>query len=120
MPFLGNIGPGELIIILVIALVIFGPGKLPEIGQAVGKGIREFRRAASDVSDATRIDAPVASNTPAAMTQTVAPPAAAPPVAPAPPAVPAPSSTPPAPATMVSPDATAANPGTDDSGQPTV
>src|SRR3982750_1408786 len=69
MPFLGNIGPGELIIILVIALVIFGPGKLPEIGQAVGKGIREFRRAASDVTDATRVD-------------TTAPPPAAPPARP--------------------------------------
>ena len=72
MPFIGNIGPGELILILVIALVIFGPGKLPEIGQAVGKGIREFRRAASDVTDATRVDTaapppapPVAGSSPA-------------------------------------------------------
>ncbi len=58
MPFLGNIGPGELILLLVIVLVVFGPGKLPEIGNAVGKGIREFRKAASDVTEATRIDAP--------------------------------------------------------------
>ena len=60
MPFIGNIGPGELIILLIIILVVFGPGRLPEIGQAVGKGIREFRKAASDVTEATRIDAPPA------------------------------------------------------------
>ena len=58
MPFLGNIGPGELILLLVIILVIFGPGRLPEIGNAVGKGIREFRKAATDVTDAAKIDAP--------------------------------------------------------------
>jgi sec-independent protein translocase protein TatA len=89
MPFLGNIGPGELIIILVIALVIFGPGKLPEIGQAVGKGIREFRRAASDITDATRVDTaappapPVAGSAPTPM---AAPPATQPGAAAPPPA----------------------------------
>jgi sec-independent protein translocase protein TatA len=40
-----GIGVPELIIILVVALVIFGPGKLPEIGGALGRGIRDFRRA---------------------------------------------------------------------------
>ncbi len=39
-----GIGVPELGIILVIALVIFGPGKLPEIGKALGKGIGEFRK----------------------------------------------------------------------------
>ena len=39
----GRIGPMELILILVIVLVIFGPGKLPMIGQSLGKAIREFR-----------------------------------------------------------------------------
>ena len=38
-----NLGPVELIIILVIAVMIFGVGRLPEIGGAVGKTIREFR-----------------------------------------------------------------------------
>lgn len=52
MPF--NIGPGELILILVIVLVIFGPGKLPDVGNALGKGIREFRRASNDIEDAAR------------------------------------------------------------------
>jgi sec-independent protein translocase protein TatA len=55
---LPNIGPGELIIILVIALVVLGPGKLPEVAASLGKSLREFRRAASDVTDAARIDAP--------------------------------------------------------------
>jgi sec-independent protein translocase protein TatA len=39
-----GIGVPELIIILVVALIIFGPGKLPEIGSALGRGIRDFRR----------------------------------------------------------------------------
>jgi sec-independent protein translocase protein TatA len=40
----GLLQPGHLIIILVIALIIFGPGKLPELGSSLGKGIREFKR----------------------------------------------------------------------------
>ena len=40
-----GIGFPELIVILVVALLIFGPGKLPELGNALGKGIRDFRRA---------------------------------------------------------------------------
>ena len=47
-------GPWELILLLVIVLIIFGPGKLPDIGNAVGKGIREFRRASSDIEEAVR------------------------------------------------------------------
>ena len=39
-----NLGPTELIIILVIVLIIFGVGRLPEIGGALGKSIREFRQ----------------------------------------------------------------------------
>ena len=52
MPF--NIGAPELLIILVLALIIFGPGRLPEVGQALGRTIREFRRSSNelDVSDA--------------------------------------------------------------------
>jgi sec-independent protein translocase protein TatA len=49
-------GPWELILLLVIVLIIFGPGKLPDIGNAVGKGIREFRRASSDIEEAVRGD----------------------------------------------------------------
>lgn len=39
-----GLGVPELIIILVVALIIFGPGKLPEIGGALGRGIRDFKR----------------------------------------------------------------------------
>ena len=39
----GNIGPMELIIVLVIALIVLGPKKLPEVGRSVGKGMREFK-----------------------------------------------------------------------------
>ncbi|MBI4862765.1 MAG: twin-arginine translocase TatA/TatE family subunit [Candidatus Riflebacteria bacterium] len=42
-----GIGVPELILILVIALILFGPGKLPEIGRAVGRGVRDFKDALS-------------------------------------------------------------------------
>jgi len=45
MPF--RLGPVELVIILVIVMVIFGVGRLPEIGGAMGKAIREFRKSQS-------------------------------------------------------------------------
>ena len=47
----GRIGPMELILILVIALIIFGPKKLPEIGKAVGNAIREFKKHSSKVTE---------------------------------------------------------------------
>lgn len=42
-----NFGTQELFLVLVIALVVFGPGKLPEVGKAIGKGINEFKDAVS-------------------------------------------------------------------------
>ena len=45
MPF--RVGPTELIIILVVVMIIFGVGRLPEIGGAMGKAIREFRSTVS-------------------------------------------------------------------------
>lgn len=51
MPFIGDIGIPGLLIILIIALIIIGPGKLPEVGQALGRGIREFRHATNDPVD---------------------------------------------------------------------
>lgn len=42
-----NLGMPELIVILVIALLVFGPGKLPEMGKAMGSALQEFRRATS-------------------------------------------------------------------------
>ena len=49
-------GPLELVIILVIALLILGPGKLPDVGAALGKSIREFRKASADVQDAVIVN----------------------------------------------------------------
>ncbi|GHH96792.1 twin-arginine translocase TatA/TatE family subunit [Neobacillus kokaensis] len=48
---LSNIGMPGLILILVLALIIFGPNKLPEIGRAFGKSIREFKRATDGITD---------------------------------------------------------------------
>lgn len=51
---LGNLGPMELFIILVIVLVVFGAKRVPEIGASIGKGIREFKRNISDVDRQVR------------------------------------------------------------------
>jgi sec-independent protein translocase protein TatA len=51
-----NIGLPELIIIVVIALVFFGPGKLPELGSAMGKAIRGFKKSVSDPDNKTGKD----------------------------------------------------------------
>ena len=48
MPF--NIGPMELIVVLVIALVVLGPKKLPDVGKSLGKGMREFKDSISGMS----------------------------------------------------------------------
>ena len=45
---LGSIGMPELILIFVIALIVFGPKKLPEIGKSLGKGLAEFKKASDD------------------------------------------------------------------------
>ena len=45
-----NVGPMELIIVLVIALIVLGPKRLPEAGRAVGKGLREFKDSLSGVT----------------------------------------------------------------------
>ena len=51
-----NIGPGEVILLLAIALLVLGPGKLPEVGASLGKTIREFRKNATDVQDAASLE----------------------------------------------------------------
>jgi sec-independent protein translocase protein TatA len=48
---LGSIGMPELIIIFVIALIIFGPRKLPELGRSLGKSINEFKRASNELKN---------------------------------------------------------------------
>jgi len=45
----GSIGPTELILIFVVALLVFGPKKLPEIGKSIGKAVREFRRTSEEL-----------------------------------------------------------------------
>jgi TatA/E family protein of Tat protein translocase len=47
----GSIGMPELIIILVIALIIFGPRKLPELGKSLGRSLNEFKRASTDLQN---------------------------------------------------------------------
>lgn len=51
LAFLGNLGVGELVLILVIVLIIFGAGKLPQLGDALGKGIKNFRSATRGAAD---------------------------------------------------------------------
>jgi TatA/E family protein of Tat protein translocase len=79
---------------LIIALVIIGPGRLPDVGSALGKSIREFRKASTDMAEATRIDtSPLPPS--AAPAPTAPPPPSSVPTAPG---VPAPLAAPPDPA----------------------
>jgi len=58
MPF--QVGPAELIVVLVVALIVLGPKRLPEVGRSLGKGIREFKDSIGDgeqATDATSLDA---------------------------------------------------------------
>jgi TatA/E family protein of Tat protein translocase len=48
---MGSIGVPELIIIFVVALIVFGPKKLPELGKSLGKGLAEFRRASNELKN---------------------------------------------------------------------
>ena len=48
---MGNIGFPELIVIFVVALLVFGPKRLPELGRSLGRGLTEFRRASSDLKN---------------------------------------------------------------------
>jgi sec-independent protein translocase protein TatA len=67
---IGALQPGHLIVILVIVLLIFGPGKLPELGKAMGEGLKELKKATGGGEEPAK-DAGTATAT------TVAPPAAA-------------------------------------------
>lgn len=62
------IGPLELLLILAIALLVLGPGKLPEVGSAMGRTIREFRKASTDIQDATDLSPRSATMPPAGVT----------------------------------------------------
>jgi sec-independent protein translocase protein TatA len=72
---MGALQPGHLIVILVIVLLIFGPGKLPELGKAVGDGLRELKKATGDNADkesATSTTTAAATTTTPAATATAA------------------------------------------------
>ena len=56
---MGAIQPWHLILLLIIVLVVFGPGKLPEIGKSLGESIREFRKATTETRDAISSQPPV-------------------------------------------------------------
>jgi sec-independent protein translocase protein TatA len=61
-----GMGPTELIIVMFIILILFGAKKLPELAQGLGKGIREFKRASSEIQDelnVNNIEAPKKSQT---------------------------------------------------------
>jgi len=47
----GNIGLPEMILIMTVALIVFGPKKLPEIGRTIGKAIREFKKSTEEIKD---------------------------------------------------------------------
>jgi sec-independent protein translocase protein TatA len=53
MPF--RFGPWEIGLILVVILIIFGVGKLPQVGGAIGKGLREFRKARSGIDEVVKL-----------------------------------------------------------------
>jgi TatA/E family protein of Tat protein translocase len=50
-----NIGPLELMVILIVALLVVGPSRLPEVGRSIGRGLREFRRAQDEVQRSLRL-----------------------------------------------------------------
>src|SRR5437868_4403860 len=83
---LGALQPGHLIVVLVIVLLIFGPGKLPELGKAMGDGLRELKKATSNedhkdagtVAATTTAPPPVAAAPAPMVTSSVTPITAAP------------------------------------------
>ncbi len=52
----GKIGLWEILLILAVALIVFGPAKLPELGRSIGNGLREFRKATSDLKDTISLE----------------------------------------------------------------
>ena len=55
---LGGLGPTELIIVLVIILVVFGAGKLPDIASGLGKGLKDFKKALQEPEEPTKLEPP--------------------------------------------------------------
>ena len=63
---MGSIGMPELVIIFVIALIIFGPRKLPELGKSLGRSINEFKRASNELKNTLEDEIRVEEQKPAA------------------------------------------------------
>lgn len=53
---LPHIGAPELLLILALALIIFGPGKLPDLGRALGRTVKEFRRSSEDLMEDSKMN----------------------------------------------------------------
>jgi sec-independent protein translocase protein TatA len=66
----GNIGATEIILILLVVLVLFGAKKIPELAQGLGKGMKEFKRAVSDVQQDVSVDDDKSSKSSASETKT--------------------------------------------------
>jgi TatA/E family protein of Tat protein translocase len=65
-----NIGPPEILLILLIALVVVGPAKLPELGRSIGRGLREFRKVQDEVRDSINFSLDVEPDRPAPKSRT--------------------------------------------------
>ena len=126
-----NVGPLEIAVVLIIVLIIFGPKRLPELGQSMGRGIREFKNSISgdkdndspeekrrelEASQATQH----ATTPPQPTAEPTTPPAPTPPAAtpPVPPAATPPPATPPAPGTQPGASPGGTPPGGDVQGKP--
>ncbi len=70
----GSLGMTELVIILVIALIVFGPRKLPELGRSLGKSIGEFKRASNELRSTIEEEIRVEETRPVAQATVVTPP----------------------------------------------
>ena len=68
-----NVGPMEIIVVLIIALIVFGPKKLPELGKSLGKGISEFKGSITASHDAPSEPAAVTPPAPVAAAPVAAP-----------------------------------------------
>jgi len=84
---MGSLGTPEILLVLLLALLVFGPAKLPELGKALGRAVREFKRASSELQETLEREADDLKRTSSGPADT--PPGALPPPSPPPPSPPA-------------------------------
>ena len=82
---MGPLGFPEILLILVLALLLFGPRRLPELGRAIGKGLAEFRRASNDLRATIEEEVSTLERETTALDSPAATPSVAPPASPSPP-----------------------------------